>query len=401
MIVSLDDVRLHGRRALVRADLNVPLRDGAVADATRIERFAPTARRLLEAGAAVIVMSHLGRPKPGGDPALSLRPVAEALAEILTVPVRFVPDCVGPDAWAETASLEPGACALLENLRFRPGEEADDAEFARSLARHGDLYVNDAFSCCHRAHASIHAVAGLVETCAGPSLLAEVAALSGVLERPARPTAALVGGAKISGKIAVLENLAGRMDALIVGGAMANTFLAAGGQAVGASRQEPGEHGTARRIAERCRESGCELLLPRDATVAERLATDAPHRTVPVEAVPDGAMILDVGPATTEAICARLSTAKTLLWNGPLGAFETRPFDAGTRAVARFAAERTRAGELTTVAGGGDTVAALNAAGAADGFSYVSTAGGAFLERIEGRTLPGIAALERHAARRR
>ena len=400
MIPSLDDVRLAGRRVLVRADLNVPLRDGTVADATRIERFAPTARRLLDAGAAVTVMSHLGRPKrgPGGpESGLSLRPVAEALAGILECPVQFVPDCIGEAALARTAALGPGECALLENLRFHAGEEADDPEFAASLARHGDLFVNDAFSCSHRAHASIHAIAGRMESCAGMSLLAEVEALSGVLEKPARPTAALIGGAKISSKIAVLENIAGRMDAMFIGGAMANTFLAADGIPVGASLQEPGEQETARRIASRCREAGCELLLPCDAVVAERLAGGVPCQTVPVGAVPQEMMILDVGPATARQFCSRLNSLKTLLWNGPLGAFEMDPFGSGTNAVARCAAERTRTGQLTTVAGGGDTVSALRAAGVADRFSYVSTAGGAFLEWIEGRRLPGIAALERMA----
>ena len=400
MIPSLDDVRLAGRRVLVRADLNVPLREGKVADAMRIERFAPTVRRLLDAGAAVTVMSHLGRPKrgPGGpESGLSLRPVAEALAGILECPVQFVPDCIGEAALARTAALGPGECALLENLRFHAEEEADDPEFAACLARHGDLFVNDAFSCSHRAHASIHAIAGRMESCAGMSLLAEVEALSRVLEKPARPTAALVGGAKISSKIAVLEHLVGRMDAMFIGGAMANTFLAAEGIPVGASLQEPGEQETARRIVSRCREAGCELLLPRDAVVAERRARGVRCRTVPVGAVPQEMMILDVGPATARQFCSRLNGMRTLLWNGPLGAFETDPFGSGTNAVARCAAERTGTGQLTTVAGGGDTMAALRAAGVSDRFSYVSTAGGAFLEWIEGRLLPGIAALERMA----
>ena len=398
LIRRLDDVRLAGRRALVRADLNVPLRNGAVADATRIERFAPTARRLLDSGASVVVMSHLGRPKRGGAAsmsALSLRPVAEALSSILRTPVAFVTDCVGEGAVSRTAALRPGECVLLENLRFHAGEEADDPEFAASLARHGDLYVNDAFSCSHRAHASIHAIADRMETCAGMGLLAEVGALTGALDNSERPTAALVGGAKISSKIAVLENLAGRMDAMFIGGAMANTFLAAEGIAVGASLYEPGQQETARRAAARCKEAGCELLLPVDAVVAERREAGAGFRTVPVGAVPPEMMILDVGPATADRFCNRLAGIRTLLWNGPLGAFETEPFGAGTRMVARFAAERTSAGRLTTVAGGGDTVAALRSAGTVERFSYVSTAGGAFLEWIEGRKLPGIVALER------
>ena len=381
-------------RAVVRADLNVPLRAGEVADATRIERFVPTARRLLDAGVAVIILSHLGRPRPGSRPAeLSLRPVAAALAERLAAPVAFLPDCVGEPVRAATAAIPAGGCALLENLRFHPGEEADDPAFAAALAAHGDFYVNDAFSCSHRAHASIHALAGLLPACAGPGLLAEVEALTGVLDHPARPTAALVGGAKISGKIAVLEHLAPRMDALIIGGAMANTFLAASGHAVGRSLFEPEERETAERIAARCRQSGCQLLLPVDAVVAEALTAEAPCRTVPVTAVPDEAMILDIGPASVDHIRRRLDGVRTLLWNGPLGAFETAPFHVGTAAVARHAAALTRAGRLTSVAGGGDTVAALRMAGAAAAFSYVSTAGGAFLEWIEGRPLPGIVAL--------
>ncbi len=403
LIRKLDDMRLAGRRALVRADLNVPLRDGEVADATRIERFAPTAGRLLDAGASVVVMSHLGRPKRGSAEsmaALSLRPVAEILSRILRTQVAFVPDCVGEGVASRTAALRPGECILLENLRFHAGEEADDPDFAASLARHGDLYVNDAFSCSHRAHASIHAIADRMETCAGMGLLAEVEALTSALDNPAPPTAALVGGAKISSKIAVLENLAGRMDAMFIGGAMANTFLAAEGIAVGASLYEPGEQETARRIAVRCREAGCELLLPLDAVVAERREAGAGFRTVPVGAVPPEMMILDVGPATVDRFCSRLADMRTLLWNGPLGAFETEPFGAGTRAVARFAAKRTEARNLKTIAGGGDTVAALRSAGTVENFSYVSTAGGAFLEWIEGRTLPGIAALERASTER-
>ena len=403
MIRSLDNVCPAGCRALVRADLNVPLRDGRVGDATRIERFVPTARRLMDEGATVIVMSHLGRPRldgQGSDAGLTLRPVAGVLADILGSPVEFIPECIGEVALSQTSVLGPGECALLENLRFHAGEEADDREFAASLARHGDLFVNDAFSCSHRAHASIHAIADLMESCAGLGLLAEVEALTAAVENPERPTAALVGGAKISSKIAVLENLAGRMDAMFIGGAMANTFLAADGIAVGTSLQESGERDTARRIVERCREAKCELLLPVDAVVASRLAPGVPTETVPVSAVPPDRMIRDIGPATAERFCRRLGDMKTLLWNGPLGVFETEPFSAGTRAVARFAAERTAAGDLTTVAGGGDTVAALRGAGVIDSFSYVSTAGGAFLEWIEGRSLPGIIALEQAAARR-
>ena len=402
MIASLDHVRLPGRRALVRADLNVPLKEGQVADATRIERFVPTLWRLLDAGAAVVVMSHLGRPKPHagkGDPALSLRPVAAALELRLGTAVGFLADCIGEEAVSRTAALRSGECVLLENLRFHPGEVTDDPAFAFALARHGDFYVNDAFSCSHRAHASIHAIAGVLESCAGPGLLAEVQALAGTIENPSRPTGALVGGAKISTKIAVLEHFAARMDAMFIGGAMANTFLAAGGIDVGSSLLEPGELDTARRIGARCRMEGCALLLPQDAVVSTRLSPDAPCRTVPIGAVSPEEMILDIGPATRESFCARLRELKSLLWNGPLGAFEIKPFDLGTQVVARCAAERTGAGELRTVAGGGDTVAALNAAGVADRFSYVSTAGGAFLEWIEGRTLPGIAALERVSAR--
>jgi len=396
---SLNLKAVAGRRVLLRADLNVPLQDREVADATRVDRFAPTLRGLLDAGARVVVASHLGRPRARQDNAgLSLRPVAERLAETVGAPIRFVPDCVGDASRAATSELADGQCAMLENLRFHAGEEADDPEFAAGLARHADMYVNDAFSCSHRAHASIHAITRLLPAFAGPSLLAEVRALRGALEGRSGAAGAIVGGAKISSKIGILQHLAGRLDRLFIGGAMANTFLAAAGHPVGLSLQEPDGHGAARETVRRCRDLGCALHLPRDVIVAPRLAAGCRGERVGIDAVPGDRMILDVGPDTVAAYGEGLAQCRTLLWNGPLGAFEAPPFDAGTAALAREAARQAEECGLVTVAGGGDTAAALNRAGVTERFGYVSTAGGAFLEWIKGRTLPGIAALERPAA---
>lgn len=391
---TLDGLPVAGRRVLLRADLNVPVRDGAVADTTRIDRVAPTVAELAEAGAAVLVASHFGRPGGRPDPALSLAPVAGALAAALGGrEVAFAADCVGPEAGRAAAAAGPGEVVLLENLRFHAGEEADDEGFARALAALADVYVNDAFSASHRAHASVDALARLLPAAAGRLMEAELAALEGALDDPARPAGAVVGGAKVSTKLDLLGNLAERLDLLAIGGAMANTFLHALGVDVGASLCERDMAETARDALARADAAGCEVVLPADIVVAPGLADGGRAEAVAAAAVPAGTMILDVGPASAGALAARLGGLRTLVWNGPLGAFETPPFDAATARVAEAAAALTRSGALFSVAGGGDTVAALAAAGAVDGFSYVSTAGGAFLEWLEGRTLPGVAAL--------
>ncbi len=391
---SLDDLDPAGRRIFLRADLNVPVRDGKVADATRIDRLAPTVGELAGAGGTVIVASHFGRPGGRPDPALSLAPVAGALSSALGGrAVAFASDCVGPPAERAAAEAGPGGVALLENLRFHAGEEANDPAFAQRLAAVADIYVNDAFSASHRAHASIDALARLLPAAAGRLMEAELAALEGALDNPERPACAIVGGAKISTKLDLLENLAGRFDALVIGGAMANTFLHALGTDVGASLCERDMADTARSVLAAADAANCEIVLPSDVVVAAGLDDGAVAQAVPVGAVPSGTMILDIGPDSAEGLAARLGGMKTLIWNGPLGAFENPPFDAATTRVARVVAELTAAGVLDSVAGGGDTVAALAAAGAADRFSYVSTAGGAFLEWLEGRTLPGVAAL--------
>jgi phosphoglycerate kinase len=392
---TLDDIDPNGKRVLLRADLNVPMTDGKVGDATRIERLAPTIRELVGRGAKVVVMSHFGRPNGKADPEASLRPLVEPLSRAVGRPVAFAPDCVGDAAERVVAALRPGDIALLENLRFHPGEEANDAGFARRLAALGDLYVDDAFSAAHRAHASTEAVAHLLPAAAGRLMQAELEALAKALETPRRPVAALIGGAKVSTKLDLLRFIIGKIDTLIIGGAMANTLLFAGGTTVGKSLCERDMAETGRDIIERARRSNCALLLPQDAVVARRLAPGAAAETVAIDRVPPDAMILDIGPKTVAAIAACLEESRTLVWNGPVGAFETPPFDAGTRAVARRVAELTRAGRLLSVAGGGDTVAALAQAGVTDALSYVSTAGGAFLEWLEGRTLPGVAALAR------
>jgi phosphoglycerate kinase len=384
---------LRGKRVLVRADLNVPIKDGTVSDATRLERLVPGLAELAQRGARVIVISHFGRPRAGRDPHLSLTPVASKLGELLGRSVAFAADCIGEPAERTVAALPPGGIAVLENLRFHKGEEQNDLAFARRLAALGDIYVNDAFSAAHRAHASTAALAGLLPSYAGPLLLEEINALNSVLENPKRPTAAVIGGAKISSKISVLKNLAAKVDALIVGGGMANTFLLAQGCKIGRSLAEPDLKETALEIIRAAEARRCQVLLPDDVVVAERLAADAAARTVPVLETPADQMILDVGPKTVARYTAVIEGAKTLLWNGPLGAFEVEPFAQGTIALARAVARLTKAGRLLSVAGGGDTVAALNVAGVSQDFSYVSTAGGAFLEWLEGCELPGIVAL--------
>ncbi len=391
---TLDGLAVAGKRVLLRVDLNVPVRDGRITDLTRIERVLPTITELSGKGARVIVCSHFDRPKGKVVPSMSLRPVAAAMAEVLGRPVAFADDCIGPVAQSAIAALHDGDIVVLENTRFHKGEEANDPDFAGELARLADLYVNDAFSSAHRAHASTEGVAHLLPCYAGRLMQAEVAALDKALGHPVRPVAAIVGGAKVSSKLELLGNLVGRVDVLVIGGAMANTFLAAQGVAVGRSLQEAEMHQTARDILARAKETGCTVVLPIDAVTAEKFAANPPTETVPISAIPSDAMMLDVGPDTVAALVARLPSLHTLVWNGPLGAFETPPFDAATVALAKAVADATDGGKLTSVAGGGDTVSALHHAGVVDRMSYVSTAGGAFLEWLEGKTLPGVAALE-------
>jgi len=389
---TLDDFDFAGKRVLIRADLNVPMQDGHVSDATRLERFAPTVRELAAKGAKTIVLSHFGRPK-GRDETQSLAPLAPALAKEIGRPVAFADDCVGDVAAAAIAKMAVGDVLLLENLRFHKGEEKNDKAFAKALAALGDIYVNDAFSCAHRAHASTEGLAHLLPNAAGRAMQAELDALSSALDRPLRPVAAIVGGSKISTKLDLIGNLLARVDLLVIGGGMANTFLHAKGISIGRSLCEANMAQTARRIMEDAVASGKHILLPVDAVVAGALSDGAAAQTVPIGRIPDDKMILDIGPLSVAEILAAFENARTLVWNGPVGAFEFSPFDAGTRALAQWAAARTTAGKLMTVAGGGDTVAALAKAHAVAQFSYVSTAGGAFLEWLEGKELPGVAAL--------
>lgn len=392
---TTDGLDLAGKRVLVRADLNVPAKNGVVTDATRLERVVPGLKALAARGARVIVLSHFGRPKDGPDRENSLAAVAEALGKIAGVPVALAPDCVGEAAQKAVAALPNGAILVLENTRFHKGEEKNDPEFSKALAALGDLFVNDAFSAAHRAHASTEGLTHLLPSYAGPLMMEEISALRTALEQPKRPVAAVVGGAKVSTKIPVLTNLSAKVDKLIIGGGMANTFLLAGGVEIGKSLAEPDLVETAREIMHAAKARSCEIVLPQDVVVAARFEAGAPSRTVPTIDVPKDEMVLDVGPKTVAHYVDVLSRCETLLWNGPLGAFEISPFGEGTFALARAAAERTKAGTLTSVAGGGDTVAALNAAGVTDDFTYVSSAGGAFLEWLEGRELPGVAALTR------
>ena len=392
----IEDLELSGRRVLLRADLNVPMKDGRVADATRIERLVPTIEALVAAKARVVVISHFGRPDGRPREGMSLAPVLPALEAALGGrKVAFADDCIGPAAEAMVAKLRDGEVGLLENLRFHPGEEANDPGFARALASLGDVFVNDAFSAAHRAHASTEALARLLPSAAGRSMQAELSALGRALDHPRRPLAAIVGGAKVSTKLVLLGNLLDRVDVLVIGGGMANTFLHAAGTDIGGSLCERDMAPEARRIAAAAAAAGKRLVLPVDAVIAAKLAPGVETATVPIGAVPPDRMILDIGPASAAAAIAALATCRTLVWNGPLGAFETPPFDAGTTAVAREVARRVAAGGLDAVAGGGDTVAALAQAGVEDKLTYVSTAGGAFLEWLEGRVLPGVAALER------
>ena len=390
---TLDDAGdLKGKRVLVRVDLNVPMENGRVTDATRIERVLPTIREIADQGGKVILLAHFGRPK-GRDPKESLRPVAQALSEHVGKPVAFADDCVGDAATKAVSALNDGDVALLENTRFHPEEEKNDPAFAKELAKLGDLYVNDAFSAAHRAHASTEGLARLLPAYAGRGMEAELEALSKGLEAPQRPVCAVVGGAKVSTKIDLLENLVTKVDALVIGGGMANTFLHAVGIGIGRSLAEKDLAATAQRIIDKARDHTCAILLPVDVMVAHEFKANAPHHMYGIDGVPDDGMILDVGSQSVERINAAINDAATLVWNGPLGAFELVPFDQGTVAAARHAAERTRAGRLVSVAGGGDTVAALNHAGVAEEFTDVWTAGGAFVEWLEGKALRGGEAL--------
>ncbi len=391
---TLDDLEVKGKRVLVRSDLNVPMKDGKVTDATRIERSAQTIKELMEKGARVVILSHFGRPKGERVAEMSLKPVAEAMGEVLGTAVAFADDCIGPAARMVVNGLVDGQVAMLENLRYHKAEEKNDPDFARQLSELGDIYVNDAFSTAHRAHASTEAIAQLLPNAAGRLMQAELVALGKALEHPEKPVAAIVGGAKVSTKLDLIGNLVSKVDMLIIGGGMANTFLYAQGKDIGKSLCEKDMADTAREILAKAEAAGCAFILPTDAVVAAEFAADAANSVVSVDAVPAELMILDVGPASVEALKEKLAGCKTLVWNGPLGAFEMTPFDAATNAVAQHAAALTKAGTLLTVAGGGDTVGALAHAGAVDDFTYVSTAGGAFLEWLEGKDLPGVAALK-------
>ncbi len=395
---NISDVEVAGKRVIVRVDLNVPLHDGVVTDATRIERVAPGLSDLSDRGAKVIVLSHFGRPKGKVVEEFSLRPVAQKMNTMIDGGVGFVGTCVGAKATDAVTNMQDGDIIVFENLRFHAGEEKNDATFAKELAANADIFVNEAFSAAHRAHASTEAITHILPSYAGPLMRAEIDALRAALDNPTRPTVALVGGAKVSTKIPVLTNLMDKVDKLIIGGGMANTFLQAQGLEVGKSLAEPDFHDTARKIMALAADKNCEILLPKDVVVANEFKAGAAATTVAVDAVPSDAMILDVGPDSIAHLAGVLSECRTLLWNGPMGAFEIEPFGAGTFRLAAAAAKLTREGKLTSIAGGGDTVAALNDAGVSDDFSYISTAGGAFLEWLEGRELPGVVALTRHAS---
>jgi phosphoglycerate kinase len=393
MFRTLDQADVRGKRVLVRVDLNVPVENGKITDRTRVERVAPTIREIADKGGKVILLSHFGRPKRA-DPTQSLKLVVPALADVLDRPVAFVEDCVGERAAAAVNAMKPGDILCLENTRFHPGEERNDPAFVAQLAELGDVFVNDAFSAAHRAHASVEGIARRLPSYAGRSMQDELEALTNVLHTPMRPLAAIVGGAKISTKLDLLGNLLANVDILIIGGGMANTFLAARGHSVGKSLCEHDLLPTARDILDKAAAKGREIVLPVDAVVAKTFAANAPSRVIAVDAVAEDEMILDIGPRSIEHVCSVLARVKTLVWNGPFGAFELEPFDIATVEIAEAAAELTAAGKIVTVAGGGDTVAALNAAGVADRFTYVSTAGGAFLEWLEGKTLPGVEVLK-------
>ncbi len=391
---TLDDLDPKGKRVLLRVDLNVPMEEGRITDATRIERVLPTINEIAAKGGRVILLAHFGRPKGTPNEEDSLRPLAPALERYLKLPVAFAQDCIGEPAAKAIAPLRDGEILLLENTRFHKGEETNDPSFIDALAKNGDVFVNDAFSAAHRAHASTEGLAHKLPAYAGRTMQAELEALNQALGAPARPVMAIVGGAKVSTKLELLGNLVAKVDYLVIGGGMANTFLAAEGKAVGKSLCEKDLLDTAREIIAKAKGAGCAIVLPVDVTVAQKFESHAPSHMVSVDHVGAEDMILDVGPKTVAHVESLLAQTKTLVWNGPFGAFELPPFDEGTNAVAQTAARLTVEGKLLSVAGGGDTVAALNQAGAGQSFTYVSTAGGAFLEWLEGKTLPGVAALQ-------
>ncbi len=386
---TLDQVDVRSKRVLLRVDLNVPMENGKVSDLTRIERVAPTVAEIADKGGKVILLSHFGRPK-ARDPKESLKPVADVLATVLKRPVGFADDCIGPAAEAAVTAMKTGDIVCLENTRFHKGEEKNDIAFVADLAKLGDIWVSDAFSVAHRAHASTEGLGHKLPAYAGRAMQAELDALAKALEAPRRPVAAIVGGAKVSTKLDLLGNLVSKVEVLIIGGGMANTFLAAQGKTVGKSLCEHDLVATARQILDKSKAQDCQIVLPVDVVVAREFKAHAASRVVTIDGVGHDEMILDVGPRTIEHVVSVLARVKTLVWNGPFGAFEMEPFDAGTIEVAEAAAELTAAGKLVSVAGGGDTVAALNAAGVVDRFTYVSTAGGAFLEWMEGKSLPGV-----------
>ncbi|HEX2817899.1 MAG TPA: phosphoglycerate kinase [Phenylobacterium sp.] len=392
---TLDKADLQGKRALVRVDFNVPMEDGKVTDDTRLRAAVPTIEELRKGGAKVILLAHFDRPKGKPVPSMSLKPIVEPLSKVLGYPVAFAADCIGPKAREAVNAMQPGDVLLLENVRFHPGEEANDRKFADALAANGDLYVNDAFSAAHRAHASTEALAHRLPAYAGEQMRLELDALDRALGHPERPVLGIVGGSKVSTKLDLLRHLVTKLDKLAIGGGMANTFLYAQGHDVGASYCEKELAETARDVIRLAGQNNCKLFLPLDIVVAEKLAPGAPARVRDVGSVDDDERILDAGPETIERLCRAMANSKTLVWNGPLGVFEMPPFDKGTVEAARYAAKLVREGKLVAVAGGGDTVAALNAAGVVDDFTFVSTAGGAFLEWMEGKTLPGVAALSR------
>lgn len=391
---TIDAFDVRDQRVLLRVDFNLPMRNGNVTDTQRIERVLPTIRALCERGAKVILLSHLGRPKGKATADLSLRAVLAPLeARLKPRSVAFARDCIGKTAADVIAGLKRGEIALLENLRFHEGEEKNDDGFAGELAALGDLYVNDAFACSHRAHASVERLARKLPAAAGPLLAKELSTLETMLEKPARPVCAIIGGAKISTKLDTLNSLVGKMDSLAIGGAMANTFLLAQGFEIGKSLAEPKMVAMAQAIQTKAKSNACNLLLPQDVVIASQLREGVATETVPISAVPKDAMILDIGPKTAALLSENLQASQSLVWNGPLGAFETPPFDAGTMQVAKVAARLTREGKLVSVGGGGDTIAALRHAGIEDDFSYISTAGGAFLDWLGGKDLPGVTAL--------
>lgn len=392
---TLDGADLAGKRALVRVDINVPMSDGKVSDDTRLRAIRPTIERLRDAGARVVLLAHFDRPKGKRRPEMSLKPVAEALSGVIGAPVQFAEDCVGETAKTAVERLVPGEVLVLENVRFHEGEEKNDPDFAKALAANGDLYVNDAFSAAHRAHASTEALARLLPSFAGESMRRELEALDAALGSPKRPVLGIVGGSKVSTKLDLLNNLVSKLDRLAIGGGMANTFLAAQGVNVGASLCEHDLAETAREIMASAAAAGCELLLPVDVVCAEVVEPGAAAHVRTLDSIGAQDRILDAGPKTLERLIAAMDASATLIWNGPLGVFEVPPFDKATLGAARHAAGLAGSGKLVAVAGGGDTVAALNAAACAEEFTFVSTAGGAFLEWMEGKDLPGVAALNR------